>query len=71
MDEEKTLDFKIVLKFVLLLMLGFNGKSGVKPMLVGLAANTRCYCSFTLWGFQDSAGKQNRRNLIFRFGVAK
>jgi len=29
MDEEKTLDFKIFLKFVLGLMLGFNGKSGV------------------------------------------
>jgi hypothetical protein len=33
MDEEKTLDFKIILKFVLGLVLGFSGKSGVMPML--------------------------------------
>jgi len=32
MNEEKTLDFKKNLKFVLGLMLGFSGKSGVKPM---------------------------------------
>jgi hypothetical protein len=30
MDGEKTLDFKIILKFVL----GFSGKSSFKPMLV-------------------------------------
>jgi hypothetical protein len=30
MDPEKTLDFKIFLKFVL----GFSGKSSFKPMLV-------------------------------------